>query len=392
MLSRLASSIVLRLFAYMVLGAIFLSANGMVRASDAADQLVERIGPIWPRAADALALFASGAIVARYNEEFNHSDALPEKDWNIVVDRLAILSERVRPRVIPTVKEREGEFQRIFAGKLRRMRGDDLARVVTFFHSEAGSNWLLANRQFEQHLFRVGVRAGAYVIASPRRTQAVKEANPPPEIGRQHHVPIFLMPEVLQGSARSTPAVFLLAQYVAIMKDMDASKKVDAAYLLAKKSATEGRLSEHLFRNIAAALSIAISEGLGDVELQSIFDRSTAEELENQIRGLASRARLAADSVAIGQCKYGGPAERAERGCDGQKDFVTAFREYSKQADQGSVKMYCKVANWHRHGIGTDVNVALAEKWEAKYRDEAFGQNCLPLRIDPRNPWVKIKQ
>lgn len=390
--ARAASSVVSRLLTRAVVGTLILSFNGLALAGDTEDQIVERIGPLWPRAADVLALVASGAIVSRYFEGFNDSDALPDKDWNIVVERLAVLSERARVRVIPLAKERESEFQRNFVKALRRMPADDLTSLVTFLNSQAGTNWLLANRQFEQNLFQIGVRAGAYTAASPKRARSLMQANPPPDRGWRNDAPTFLMSEVLQGGARSTPAVFFLAQYLSILRHMDASKKVDAAYSLARTSAKEGRLSEHLFRRLAVALSTAISEGLADVTLQTIFNQSTAQEFENQISDLASRAFLAADPVAIGQCKYGGPAERAERGCDGKKDFVAAFREYSKQADQGIVSMYCKVANWYRHGIGTNVSVALAEKWEAKFREMANGEKCRPLLIDPRNPWAEVEQ
>lgn len=354
------------------------------------ERITARIGPVWPRAADALAIVMSIGIVSRYTEAFGHSDELPDKDWHIVLGRLIALSERTRTAVVRAVRSKESDIRKIFVAELHKLPQDDLTKITEFLESSTGSNWLAANSSFEQKLFPAVVQAGAYVVASRRRAQALLEvpAGSKPAY-RAFGPPPILMAGVLEGGAGQ--AFFLMA-YMNMLTVTDPS--ISELYVSAGKAiANESKRGSQVLSALTAAMGTAIPDGLKGFNPQQIFDKPDIETLERQITDLGFRARVAVDPMKTGNCHNRAiGADSYERGCYVEKNFEIAFKLWKESAEQGHVKSYCKVANWYRYGIGTKMDIRLAEKWEASYREQAFGRSCEPLKIDPRNPWLEIKQ
>jgi len=391
--------------------AALMLATSLASAEDAADRIADRMSPVAPRAATLFAASIIGTVIARYNEEFRYSDALDDAGWDIVLEQLEIIGERISERVERYFAQREQELRAGFVRGLRRSPGATDS-LDAFLESRAGRQWREAESRYEKEFLRAFTVAAAYAVASPQRARQLYE---PPD--RRTRTPPLLTLRVMTSGGGSTPQTSLLLTIIGLLDKMEPSLGVAAADATAGYEAgLRNGLSPRAFDALTDSFMGAISVG---PEVWSVFNADgLGDRLEAKLRDLAARAYVAADAKKTNRCKpymirhgrdqmeaiasgtssvpptadeYHWTAVSYEYGCEVERDLSIALRLYENAANAGNHRLFCKLANWYRLGVGTDPNEQVAAMWEQRHNATGAAP-CQPLRINPENPWAGLER
>jgi hypothetical protein len=403
------------LVVFMLVGPVTVLAQGP------SQHIGERMGSFEASAVSLVAAKMSSIMVGRYHSAFNYSDELHDADWKIVLDQLSILEEQSRRRVMDVISGRNAELKKAFIAGLESGSSTDLSQLVAFLDSPEGAEWVRANEQFTRSLSRASVVTSAYLMASRRRGEIIRATVEKQRQRGSAPSPILVVHAIQGSPGRAMPPemVFrILDTLRAVDVSLDESaRKADEALAIGIKNG----LSLSAFNLLTEAFLQAVEPAKQSATPASIWDKGTAEKIDNRLKNLAERARLTADATKVGRCGLPLPIETLrvigtdvgkimrretsispgsvehswvamsfERECHVKQDFSIALQTYNDMAKAGNIRVFCTLSSWYRLGVGTRPDPETANLWEERYKAESDGRPCQSMMINPQQPWAGL--
>lgn len=402
-----------------------LSVVPAATAQNSVEIIADRIGPLGPRAASYAALAAIQSVVGLYYGSFRYADQLDDASWIIVQKQLGNLARLMADNAVRSARDSDRTLRVTLVAALAKLDQKMLAELAGFLQSAHGEAWLAANIHHEEKLPEAFLFATAHTALSRQRGTALLAQAGTPNPGSRPGEILSVVPiNTLIVSQANELALYGMLSGAPLLDIADAqltgfARDSAQAVTAGLKNGLYGpsfqgltRALGHTLRTPKLTIALIIAGTEGPLKLE--------EPVKSRFQDLVARSYAAMDGAQTNYCRFpiqegvirdigtdvgrimngntpikpgsvehSWVAQSLERGCHGKKDFALALRVWEDMvAGGGSVRLYCKLADYYRLGIGTRLDSDRARLWGEKFQAAAGNRVCEPeIKFNLGKPW-----